>query len=320
MPDCFQCPEMSKVQLQLDGLVSPCCIIDGTFTRVEDALQIKREMNEQIRVGVRPAICGSCTRITRTSDPQPPIDMIDIFTNTFCPLECGYCQYAAGFGNLRIDPGLRAIHEASGTDRAVDLSMSNSASIEPFIRECAALLGGSLKRVSLSGGDSAYHSRFRQICRTINGVGAQVIYLTSGVALGETNQDFVVASVAEGKMFISISPDTSDASIYGSIKGVNPLVFTSQVVPFMERIFRVNNGSGYCVKMIVQKGNWDRAGAFIEFWSNLGAKRFSLCRLFCEPDHPFAVTQEQIERAVSDARIDHMKVRNAFPLELICVP
>lgn len=286
----FTCKEWHKMQVRLNGTIRPCCHMPGgEIWTPDNAFQKKVELNDKLFHGEQGA-CAGCPHLIPTEGYPSAPDAIDIFTNSFCPLHCAYCDYGRPGGlpdaPLTMSPDVPPVQQ---------FVYNTVTDIPRLIRRVAEASGGKLKRVSLSGGDAAQHSDFAQIVNTANEIGAMVIYLSSGIVSLHT-QDFCVEKVRDGKMFVSCSPDTHSSQVWLKIKRTGHKF--GRVVDFL-RLCSHANPNNVIVKMIVLEENCLEAGEFIEFWYSEGLRRFALSRDFRMHSK---ITFEQRKVALDQAR------------------
>lgn len=271
----WTCQERNKVQQRLDGRVRACCMLRDVHWPAHEAFRLKRQMNEDMSQG-NFGPCAGCEHLRKTTTrPDDVPRMIDIMTNSFCPVRCWYCSYTVPGGLLDTPPEFR--QDKCGVSQRV----LNTQDIPTFIRGFAREAAGSLESISLSGGDSAYHPQFREIVQTIHEVGAQAVYLSAGL-LPQSTEDFCIEEIKAGRMFLSISPDAACAETWARIKRRSPQLWP-QLVAFVARAAQANP-SKVIVKRILQPENLAESREFIRFWHAQGLRQFSLSGLFGNRD------------------------------------
>lgn len=303
----WTCQEMHKVQHRLDGRVRACCMLPGLHWAADEALRKKGEMNVRLAQGDFGPCTGCAFVHTVKHKPEVHPNMIDIFTNSFCSVRCWYCEYTKPGGLPDAPKELR--EDKCGVEQHI----LNTVDIPAFIRQFAAVASGSLKTISLSGGDSAYHPQFREIVGTAAECGVKVVYLSAGVLPPQT-EDFCLEEVRSGRIFLSISPDAARAETWAKIKG-RPATFWNRVVSFAARAAAANPGS-VIMKMILMHDNVTEAGDFIRFWHAQGVRRFALSALFGHAEKQ--LSREQYEQAIEAARtaVEELEREHAHILHL----
>lgn len=287
----WTCKERNKVQLRLDGKVRACCVLADVFWPAEDAFRLKRELNENISKGDF-GVCKGCVYLRETTEkPNPVPVMIDILTNSFCSVRCWYCSYTK-VGGMADTPADFKLDKCG-----VEQHVVNTEDIPAFVRNFSKLSGGTLQSISLSGGDSAYHPQFREICKTTYEVGAQLIYLSAGILSPDTEQ-FCIDEIRSGRMFMSISPDAAKAETWSKIKLRNGKLW-NQLVSFVSRA-ATGNPHKVIVKRIVNPDNTGEATEFIQFWYSQGVRQFALCALFGNKGKQ--LTREQCDQEIAETK------------------
>ena len=148
-----RCFGNEQVYVDRDGTIRACCIANVDWIRpgeqaFDTLFATKRTSNREIARGdtTRCASgCGAHYEFRGAFDDSPR--KVVVYTNTLCPMRCGYCSQALPDGRSE-----KLLVEQPGND-----IRNLRAIIEQILRAPGAEV---LREIELSGGDSAFHPEF----------------------------------------------------------------------------------------------------------------------------------------------------------------
>lgn len=332
------CFALDQIFVALDGRVLPCCLAHHPLGTVADdfraMLERKVSCNEDIVQRNDASACwaGCPSRLATAARPDPRVvRKVVFYTNTFCPLQCQYCSLAYDGDaaewehdeglpdrgrSIRPGPHSGPIWEHRGPDGRKIRPVHSRANDNPsFLALIEKMIPVARERgwwFEFSGGDSAYHPEFAAVLERTMAAGITVSYLSSGV-IPEAVEEQVLAGIASGLVWITISTDSTTASTWSVIKR-RPERLHERLHAFVRRSATVERAPRTAIKFIVMRENLAELPAFIPTYRALGVRRFVLSAYRRQPVHFIPPASEADMRFALKTTIEAF-ARESLPAE-----